>query len=232
MFSARLIVLVFLLGLCALAFSPVFGGGLKGTVGVNPPVLQLPFPNISIGGLPALATNQSALLRYIHPNSSLPAQGGLAASPSGRLVVPMWVGYAVLGMVAAGGVLFVLFREGEGSVYDLIASVSLLEEASKRFSSTYGAAKLGVLAEYYRRLRDLCARLGVKEESWEAPTEYLDRVATVMGLDRVEAKTFAEVFGRSRYSKGLSPEEERVLSSFMAHFLEAVRRRVELGPKV
>jgi len=230
-FGFRVVGVILLLVLCVVALSAVFDGGLNGAGATRIPAFRLPFPNESAGGTLNSLFNYSSRVGYTRPNVSLTPPYGEALSPGGGMVLPGWLGLALLLAVGLGGLFVLFFRGNRAGVYDLSGAISLLEESSRRFSSSYGAAKLGALAEYYRRLRDLCVKLGIREQAWEAPTEFLDRVAQSMGLDRVEARRFAEVFGRSRYSSGLSVEEEEALSHFMSHFLEAVRRRIELGVK-
>ncbi len=229
MFGFRVLGVAFLICLCALALSPVFEGGLNGATAISIPVPRLPFPNNTDGNPFGSFFNSTSRVGYTHPNVSLPPPRGDVVSAGGRLVLPDWLGYALLAAIGVGGAFIMFFRGKEAAVYDISESISLLEESSKRFSSRYGAAKLGALAEYYRHLRDLCLRLGIREEPWEAPAEFLDRVALSMSLDRVEARMFAEVFCRSRYSKGINAEEEAALSHFMAAFLEAVKRRTQIG---
>lgn len=214
--------------LLAASLSPVFAGGLGGFVDVHIPVPKLPFPNITRTSSGVSEPASSATAVPVHPNTSLPPAAGTAYSSTKTIGFADWAYFLVFGVLVVFSV-FVALRHTSGGVYDLSSAIRGLEEASRRFSASYGSAKLSALVEYYRRLREVCAAFGLVEGASEAPSEFLDRVAVALGLDRSDAHTFAEVFGRARYSQGMGAEEEASSARFMAGFVEAVRRRVGVG---
>lgn len=228
---STLVVLGVFLALLALTVSPVFMGGLGGYVDVHIPVPRLVYPNNTQGGGVAPQLNSSVVATRVHINVSLTQPPvGVVVGASKGLSATWWLYLAVLGVLVALS-LFMVYRRGSGGVYDISSALRELEEASKRFSRSYGPAKMGAIVEYYRRLREVCLQLGVVEGASEAPSEFLDRVALTLGLDRGDARVFAEVFSRARYSQGMSAEEEAASSRFMAHFLDVVRGRVGFGSK-
>lgn len=133
-----------------------------------------------------------------------------------------------LGLLA---LLFVILRKASGSkVVDFKGALEDTEEERSRIRAAWsGGTRNETLLRYYAVMQKICGRIGIKDIPSETPSEYTRRVAANLGMEFGQATRFAQVFNRARYGLELSLDETADASTFMGDFLDAIRRRVEVG---
>lgn len=172
-------------------------------------LIAVALPFLLGGALVAAALTASGRRRPLSPAVGLPI-GGRGQAPhrsgsSGGLVLPGWLGWAVLAIVLAAvvaGVALLLVRgrvrvaEGAPGRDAARAALDAADAALESRSDPRGA----VIAAYAAMERSLASR-GVARGRSEAPREYLSRALTVSRGAERDASTLTGLFEEARYSE-------------------------------
>jgi Domain of unknown function (DUF4129) len=154
-----------------------------------------------------------------------------AASAASGFVVPSWLPWTLLGIVAfalAVGVVVTLLRRHQSSdeVADASATRAAVEAAIEALDAE-GDARRAVIAAYGAMQRTL-AEHGIARSPEEAPREYLERVLVASHATEEQATTLTGLFEEARYSAHAISEQLRVAA---LSALRSLRSRLQAEPQ-
>ena len=221
-------------GSLAVVLGAVQSGRLSGLQSLGgPPIPRFGLNSTLPGGpSPWAAVMAGANSSIPSVTSTAPSGGGTGASvfvPPG-LSIPGWYVYVLLGAAVILGAVFLTRRGGGANAIGFPAIHEELEAETRRVLASWSSGlRNAALVRYYSLVRRACAMVGIEDVPAETPREYLERVATELKLNRVEARSFAGIFNRARYGQELSELEGREASEFMGSFVEVIRERTSHG---